>query len=194
MGGPTRTSSAQSFHGGSVEIKFDVEDKKIATVDQFREVIGLEVGDTNLYYEIIQVKPTGPNKGPAMRSIVSQKTIPIRVRLVTSIDIPYNNQRTVYSNSMIKIIGILKYNQETFTHGIAPISYNWNSSNPVVLSLNLPTKSDITSTTSLVSTLIMASKKIRDNIANTNHVFLSQFNSSTVYSTGGKQGEALVHL
>jgi hypothetical protein len=40
----------------------------------------------------------------------------------------------------------------------------------------------------------MASKKIRDNESNTNVVFLSQFNSSTIYSTGNKQGEALVYL
>ena len=29
-------------------------------------------------------------------SIISKKTIPIRVKLVTSIEIPYNNQRQVY--------------------------------------------------------------------------------------------------
>lgn len=41
----------------------------------------------------------------------------------------------------------------------------------------------------------MASKKIRDNEHNSNDaVFLTSFNSSTVYSVGGKQGEALVNL
>lgn len=74
-----------------------------------------------MYYEIIQTKPS--KNGVSRRSVVSKKVIPIRVRLVTSIDIPYNNQRTVYSGSMIKLIGILKYHHETFTHGIAPISY-----------------------------------------------------------------------
>lgn len=52
---------------------------------------------------------------------------------MTGIDIPYNNQRGVYSGSMIKLIGILKYNDETFTHGLAPLSYAWNVSNPNVL-------------------------------------------------------------
>ena len=76
------------------------------------------------------------------RTIISKKTIPIRVKLVTGIDIPYNDQRTVYSGSMIKMIAILKYNEETFTHGIAPISFNWNISNSNVLQLNLPQKSE----------------------------------------------------
>jgi hypothetical protein len=93
------------------------------------------------------------------------------------------------------MIGILKYYQETFTHGVAPISYNWNCSNPNILSLNFPSKSDIKQSSALTTTLIMASKKIRDNEQNTNDaVFLTSFNSSTIYSVGGKQGEALVSL
>ena len=57
---------------------------------------------------------------------------------MTGIDIPHNNDRTVYVGSMIKMIGILKFNEETFTHGVAAVSYNWNISNPHVLKLNLP--------------------------------------------------------
>jgi len=41
---------------------------------------------------------------------------------------------------MIKMFAILRHNEETFSHGIAPISYSWNSSNQNVLSLNLATK------------------------------------------------------
>lgn len=60
VGGPSRSaSSSQNYHSGSVEIKFDIEDKSIATVDVFREVTGHEVGDTKLYYEIIQLKSGG---------------------------------------------------------------------------------------------------------------------------------------
>jgi len=64
---------------------------------------------------------------------------------------------------MIKLIGILKYQQETFTHGIAPISYSWNCSNPNILSLSFPSKTDIKQSNVLTTSLIMASKKIRDN-------------------------------
>ena len=139
VGGPSRSVSSISTQSGSVEIRFDIENKKIATVDNYREISGGEVGDTNLFYEVIQIRST---RGEASRrSIISKKTIPIRVRLVTDIEIPYNDQRTVYSGSMIKMFAILKYKDETFTHGIAPISYSWNSSNQNVLSLNLPQKS-----------------------------------------------------
>lgn len=43
----------------------------------FREVTGLRVGETKLYYEVIQMKP-GRN-GIEKRSIISKKNIPIRV-------------------------------------------------------------------------------------------------------------------
>jgi len=120
---------------------------------------------------------------------------------VTSIDIPFNDQRTVYSGSMIKMFAILKHNDETFTHGIAPISYNWNSTNQNVLALNLPNKlGGGESTSNALATMVarnalvvFQNKKIRDNESNNNNaVFLSHFNSSTVYTTGGKSGEALV--
>lgn len=174
-----------------MEIKFDVEDKSIATVDVFREITGHDIGDTRLFYEIIQLKPGSQGE---KRAIVSKKTIPIRVRLVTDIEIPYNNQRTVYSTSMIKLIAVLKYQQEIFTHGIAPISYSWNCTSPTILSLSFPAKSDMNSG-SLATTLIMASKNIRNNEHGDNSAkFLTTFNSSTIYSVGGKQGEALVSL
>ena len=91
VGGPSRTGgqAQNAYHGGQVEIKFDVENQTIASVDIFREVVGHEVGDTLLSYEIIQTKPG--KSGVSRRSVVSKKVIPIRVRLVTSINVPYNN-------------------------------------------------------------------------------------------------------
>ena len=68
--------------------------------------------------------------------------MPIRVRLVTDIEIPYAHRRQIYSGSLIKGIAVLKYNQEYFHHGIAPISYNWNCTTPRVLHLDLPTKQE----------------------------------------------------
>lgn len=38
------------------------------------------------------------------------------------------------------MFAILKFNDETFSHGIAPISYSWNTSNQNVLTLNLGSK------------------------------------------------------
>lgn len=89
------------------------------------------MGDTNLYYEIVQIKQS--KNDVQRRTIVSSETIPIRVRLATSVDIPFSNERTVYANSMIKLVAILKFHEETFTHGIAPISYSWNASSPSTL-------------------------------------------------------------
>jgi len=44
----------QSFQSGSsIEIKFDVEETAIASVDQNREVTGLTVGDATLRYFIV---------------------------------------------------------------------------------------------------------------------------------------------
>jgi hypothetical protein len=89
LGGPSRSISSISTQTGSVEIRFDIENKRIATVDQFREITANEVGDTNLFYEIIQIRS---GRGEiTRRSIISKKTVPIRVRLVTSIDIPFND-------------------------------------------------------------------------------------------------------
>jgi hypothetical protein len=176
-----------------VSINFRIQDTNIAAVDQSREVTGKLIGDTYLYYEISQARPQHADQV----IVVSSKLIPIRVRFPTSIEIPYNHQRTVYAGSMIKLIGILKFNNETFTHGIAPISYSWNASNPNILQLTTPSKGEIVSTSTALATtsMMLSSKKIRDNAANNNNaVFTTNFNSSTIYSTGAKQGEAQVTL
>lgn len=94
---------------------------------------------------------------------------------------------------MIKLIAILKYNAETFTHGIAPISYNWNCSNPNILSMQFPSKTNLTSTSALTSALMMVSKKIRNNeLGDYNAVFFTSFNTSSMYSLASRQGEAQV--
>lgn len=72
--------------------------------------------------------------------IVSKKTVQIRVRLVTSIEIPFTHQRQIYSGSLIKMMAVLKHDDELFHHGIAPISYTWSVSESRVLDLDLPTK------------------------------------------------------
>ena len=91
LGGPH--SSVQSFNqGSSIEIQFDIEQTKVATVDQNREVTGLAVGDATLRYFIVQHRtPKSPSpRGIEEKSntVISKKNVPIRVRLVTGIEIP----------------------------------------------------------------------------------------------------------
>jgi hypothetical protein len=71
---------------------------------------------------------------------VSKKTIKIRVRLVTEIEIPFTHQRQIYSGSLIKMMAVLKFGEELFHHGIAPVSYSWNATEGRVLALDIPTK------------------------------------------------------
>lgn len=132
LGGPSRGSYGTNVGGSHVEIKFDIEDRNIALIDHFREISALEVGDTTLFYNIIQTKSA--DDGKEWKSILSQRRIPIKVRLVSSIGIPDNQQRIVYTGSLLKQIAVLKYKdpesgqESTFSHGIAPISFSWNSS------------------------------------------------------------------
>ena len=53
IGGPQNAAMTQQIDGSHVEIKFDIENKEVATIDRFREVTGHEVGDAILKYEIV---------------------------------------------------------------------------------------------------------------------------------------------
>jgi len=52
-GGPQTMAKSQQLDGSHVEIKFAIENTKVASIDRFREVTGYEVGDAVLKYEII---------------------------------------------------------------------------------------------------------------------------------------------
>jgi hypothetical protein len=125
--------------------------------------------------------------------VVSKKTVKIRVRLVTEIEIPFSHQRQIYSESLIKMLAVLKYNDEPFHHGVAPISYNWNVTESRVLNLNIPTKQELAQAHGMARNLVMTSRYIRDNQANRNNVeFFTSFNSSSVYAMGDQEGETIV--
>ena len=55
VGGPQTTARALQADGSHVDIRFEIaeSDRDIASVDQFREVTGHQVGDATLHYEII---------------------------------------------------------------------------------------------------------------------------------------------
>lgn len=114
------------------------------------------------------------------------------MRLVTDIDIPYNHKREIYAGSIIKVIGILKYGEEIFNQGIAPISYSWNCTEYNVVSLALPSKQDLAQTHGIATDLTNIKKYVRDNSMNRDVEFLSSFNSSSVYATANRDGDALL--
>lgn len=100
LGGPSSGSPGSGLGGGQPVVQVDVADKKIATIDKFMEITANAVGDTTLVYNITQMKDhTG---GKEFINIVSQLTVKIRVRLVTSVEIPYARKRTVYAGSLLK--------------------------------------------------------------------------------------------
>ena len=70
---------------------------------------------------------------------MSKKSVPIRVRLVTGVEVPLSHQRQIYSNSEVKLGVMLKFEDEYFNVGLAPVSYSWNCTHPRVLALEVPT-------------------------------------------------------
>lgn len=139
-GGPSRGSYGSSIEGSQVDIRFEIEDPSIATIDSVREITAKLIGDTSLYYTISQTKQS--RDGTVFKSTVIRKTVPVRVRLVSYIEIPANQQRIVYTGSMLKQLAVLKYKNETgdevFSHGVAPVSWDWNCSHSDILRPHFP--------------------------------------------------------
>ena len=87
------------------------------------------------------------------------------------------------------MMAVLKYGEELFHHGIAPISYSWNCTEGRVLALDIPTKQE------LANNLVMTSRYIRNNEKNNDKIeFFTSFNSSSLYATGEQEGETLVSV
>jgi len=185
QGGPQKeTTDFQVFSQN--EIKFDIQDSEIASIDQHRDVTAHKVGDTTLFYKVVQI-------GSASNSvIISQRTVKIRVRLVTDIEIPYNHNRQIFQGSIIKLNGVLKFGEEYFNHGVAPISYNWNSTAQNVLLVQIPNRSDLPSGSS--TGVLHQTKKIRDATRGGIYTFHTALNSSSVYSQANGVGESEVQL
>ena len=117
------------------------------------------------------------------------------MRLVTDIEIPFTHQRQIYVNSYIKVQAVLKFNEEYFNHGIAPISYNWNCTQTRVLSLDLPSKQELSAALGIDSQFAMTQRIIRDGQRNDNNrFFFSAFNSSSIYITAIHDGDALLRV
>ena len=184
--------------GSHIEIKFrisEVADQKIAKVDEnSHEVVALMVGDAILQYEIVQLKTQLAEEisDTEESRLISKKTVPIRVRLPTSVEIYNSHQRQVYSHSYFKALVVLKYNKtEVFTHGVGPISYDWNTTAADVLRLRSPSPEDLAGSG---HALVGQTQTMRDNLLNSDVSFYSSFNSSSVYLSAGKSGEGMLKV
>ena len=56
FGGPSNGSPGKTKDGSDVEVKLDIENRDIATIDGYNEITAHEEGDTKLIYKIIHVK------------------------------------------------------------------------------------------------------------------------------------------
>lgn len=192
-GGPSRGSYGSSIEGSQVDIRFEIEDQAVASIDSVREITAKQIGDTSLYYTIMQTKQS--RDGRVFKSTVTRRTVPVRVRLVDYIEIPANQQRIVYTGSMLKQLAVLKYinktGDEVFSHGVAPISWDWNCSHPDILRPHFPSDDEQT----LSPQHHVYTKVVRDNKANNNNaVFSTAFNSSSIHANAHKAGEAVLNV
>ena len=108
------------------------------------------------------------------------------MRLVTGIEIPFNQQKSVYTGSMLKQLAVLKHFNETFSHGVAPVSWDWNCSHPTILRPNFPSDQEYQPH--------LHSKTIRNGLDNSVQVFTTAFNSSSIHANALKAGEALINV
>jgi len=111
---------------------------------------------------------------------VTETNLRVRVELVTAVEIAQSWKRAIYKDSLFKQMVVLKFHDETFSHGIAPVSYHWTSSNENVI---LPHPQFLKDHNELLQgQLPMVSKTVRDNYRRENYAsFSTKFNSSSVY-------------
>ena len=81
---------------------------------------------------------------------------------------------------------VLKYGKEYFNHGIAPISYKWNTTSKHVLSLQLPNENLVPNNKQIISQLMNNKDK--------NVQFTTDFNSSSIYAIAGVVGDSIVTI
>ena len=102
-GGPSSGSPGKTKDGSHVEVKLDIDNRSIATIDAYNEITAHTTGDTELIYGIIHaVQSSNDSVDGQSIHVVSKRSINIRVRLVTSIEIPHNRQRIIYTGSLLK--------------------------------------------------------------------------------------------
>lgn len=146
-----RDDESNPMEVGMTPLNCQMSDSSVASLDEehgshLREITGHKEGEIVMTCRVFHQRRHRPDfeeesdQEDNGLSIVSESRLRVRVKLVTSIEIPLNNQNAVYVGSMAKHLVVLKYNNEIFNHGVGPISYSWDSSHPSILKPDPPLK------------------------------------------------------
>ena len=171
---------------GSVYREYEVEDEYICEIDDFGEVHAKLVGETwlklNLFY-----------KSNSHRTLLATRKVQIRVALVTSIEIPMMNERSLFVNSLTRLNIKLKHNKETFLHAIGPLSFDWETSTSHVYDLSLPSRKDSKGGSSTAN-LIQSKEDLWNGETQAYEEFTTNFNFSSIVGVANKHGDARISV
>jgi hypothetical protein len=179
-GGPSGGSQ------GSVYREYEVEDDYICEIDDYGEVLGKHVGETyltlNLYY-----------KSNNHRYLLASRKAKIRIALITAIEIPMMNERSVFVNSLTRLNVKLKHNKETFLHAIGPLSFDWDSTANHVYSLSLPSRKDSKGGGSSANLMLLKSN-LWNGETKALEEFTTHFNYSSIVGVANKNGDTRISV
>ena len=137
-GGPSLIAAdlkAAERFGGSIARQFRSNDTNVAVVNPRNgEVTGMLVGVTNVYVVITQ--EVRDRDGSTKYVELCRRGVPVSVQLATDVEIVGGQKRPLISGSIIRLLGVLKYFNETFTFGVFPVEYWWTSRHFHVLSMH----------------------------------------------------------
>ena len=132
-------------------------------------------------------------KSNTNRILLASRKIKVRVALITSIEIPMMNERSVFEKSVTRLNIKLKHEKETFLHAIGPVSFDWSTSTPHVYSLSLPSKKDSIGGGSSLA-LSVSKGSIWNGFTKQNEEFITNFNYSSIVGVAHKNGDARVSV
>lgn len=118
-------------HGKSksgLKTEYTIDKNEIAETNQYGEILAKKVGDAHFYMKMEY------KHGEQILSL-AERSIKIRVRLVTSIEIPIMNDRSVFVGSLSRINIKLKHENSTFITALGPVTFDWKTSTPQVYGL-----------------------------------------------------------
>ncbi len=170
----------------SVRRRFKIADETIASVNEDGEVLGKLVGDTTIYLDMDY------HSSKETYSLANRKAN-IRVRLITSIEIPLMNDRALYNRSITRVNVRLLFQNEVFLHQIGPLSFVWKTNNHQIYELKLPSNNDINATRSS-SHLLQTKRDIRNADSGSYESFATNFNFSSIIGVANSPGDSRVDV